>query len=250
MAVKPQDNSGFLREVDEEVRRDQSAEFWRRWGLWIGIGIVLLLAAIGGYMWWTNQQRAEAEQETQQLDAILNDLGEGRTQNVDERLEALMASSRPGIRAAALFTRAGHAVETGDMETAISLFGEAAGDEDLPRQYRDIALIRQTALQFEDLEPQQVVDRLAELARPESPWFGSAAELTALALMRQGENERAGRLFAEIAGAEDVPESLKVRAMQLAGVLGVDAVPDEPVEMNVRDMSEPAGAPGEEEEAE
>lgn len=249
MAVKPQDNSGFLREVDEEVRREQSAEFWRRWGLWIGLGVLLLLAVVGGYMWWQNNQRAQAEEETAQLDAILDDLGEGRTQDVEARLDELIGSSRPGIRAAAIFTRASQAVESGDLGKAVELFGEAADDESLPQPYRDLALIRQTALQFEDLEPQQVVDRLEGLARPESPWFGSAGELTALALMKQGENERAGRLFAEIAGGENVPESLKVRAMQLAGVLGVDAVPDEPVEIDEVQQGQPAGAPGEEEEA-
>lgn len=250
MAVKPQDNSGFLREVDEEVRREQSAEFWRRWGLWIGIGIVLLLAAVGGYMWWSNQQRIEAENQTQQLDAVLNDLGEGRTQNAAERLDELIESPRPGIRAAALFTRAGHAVESGDTETAIRLFGQAASDEALPEPYRHLALIRQTSLQFEALEPQQVIDRLADLAQPESPWFGSAAELTAIALLRQGEERRAGQLLAAIARHEDAPESLKVRATQLAGVLGVDAVPDEPVEIEPRDITEPAAASGEQEEAE
>lgn len=250
MAVKPQDNSGFLREVDEEVRRDQSAQFWKRWGIWIGVGVVLLLAAIGGYMWWINKQQADAEAETEQLDAVLNDLGEGRTGNVDERLEELMESSRPGIRAAALFTRAGHAVESGDTARAIELFGEAAVDESLPQQYRDLALIRQTALQFEDLEPQQVVDRLSGLAEPESPWFGSAGELTALALMKQGENQQAGELFAAIARNEGTPESLKVRATQLAGVLGVDAVPDEPVEIEAPQPGAPGETPGEEEEAE
>ena len=88
------------------------------------------------------------------------------------------------------------------------------------------------------------------LAQPDHPWFGSAAELTALALMKQGENERAGQLFAQIAAAENVPDTLKLRATQLAGVLGIDAVPDEPIEMEISDITAPAGTPGQQEEAE
>ncbi|MGJ8537621.1 MAG: tetratricopeptide repeat protein, partial [Parasphingopyxis sp.] len=41
----------------------------------------------------------------------------------------------------------------------------------------------------------------------------------------------AGALFAQMANDERVPETLRTRAVQMAGVLGVDAVPDEPVDM-------------------
>lgn len=249
MAVKPQDNSGFLREVDEEVRREQAAQFWQRWGLWMAIGIVLLLAAIGGYMYWSSQQRAAAEEETAQLDAIINDLGEGNTQDIEERLDALVESPRPGVRGAALFTRAGYALEMGDTGTAIELFGRAAADDGLPEEYRHLATIRQTALQFEELEPQQVIDRLSGLAEADNPFFGSAGELTALALLKSGDAAAAGEMFAAIAQDEDVPSTLRSRATQMAGVLGVDAVPDEPVEIEEQDAAPVAAAP-EREEAE
>ena len=229
MAVKPQDNSGFLREVDEEVRRDQAAQFWKRWGIWIAVAIFVLLAAVGGYMYWTNHQREVAAQQASDLADVLEDLDAGKLDDIEDRLDTLIASDNTGIRAAALFTRAGYALQSGNKNEAARLFGQAAGDEKLPEPYRNLALIRQTAVQYDDLQPQQVIDRLAPLTEPGSPWFGSAGEMTAIALMAQNKHDQAGQMFKRIAEDETVPESLRTRAVQMAGIMGVDAVSDEPV---------------------
>lgn len=228
-----------MREVDEEVRRDQTADFWQRWGLWIA-GVVLLgLAAFGGWLYWSNAQRAEAESQVEELSSILESLDEGNFAGADDRLVPLTESDSPGVRAAALLARADLALRQGENEAAVSYFAAVVADEALPEPYRNLALVRQTATEFSRLEPQAVIDRLAPLAQPGTPWFGSAGELTAIALMQQDKNDEAGALWAQIAGDETVPETLRTRAVQMAGVLGVDAVPDEPVDM---DQEQPAAA--------
>ena len=73
-------------------------------------------------------------------------------------------------------------------------------------------LIRQTALEFDSLKPDQVIARLQPLAKPGNPWFGSAGEMTAMALIKQGKNAEAGRLFAAIAKDKTVPEIASRRA--------------------------------------
>jgi hypothetical protein len=93
----------------------------------------------------------------------------------------------------------------------------------LPQPYRDAALIRQTALEFDQLQPQEIVARLQPLAKPGNPWFGSAGEMTAMALIKQGKKAEAGQLFAAIARDTNVPPSLRARSVQIAGTLGFDA---------------------------
>jgi hypothetical protein len=68
-----------------------------------------------------------------------------------------------------------------------------------------------------------VIARLEPLAKPGEPWFGSAGEMTALALIKQGKKQEAGQLFATIAKDNGVPETIRTRAVQVAGTLGVDA---------------------------
>ena len=127
------------------------------------------------------------------------------------------------MRATALFTRAAFAIQQSDNKAAIATYKKIADEGSFPQSYRDAALIRQTALEFDQLQPQQVVTRLQPLAKPGSPWFGSAGEMTALALVKQGKNKEAGELFATIAKDKDVPQSLRDRSIQIAGSLGVDA---------------------------
>ena len=54
------------------------------------------------------------------------------------------------------------------------------------------------------------------------PWFGSAGEMTALALVKQGKRAEAGQLFATIAKDNTVPSSIRDRATQLAASFGID----------------------------
>jgi len=222
-----------LREVDEEVRKDKAAEFWKRWGIWLAVALIVGLAAFGGWLYWNNHQTQAAENEAAELSAVLDALDDGQVEGIDDRLAALSESSRPGIRAAALLTRADVALQTGNTGAAVAQFAAVAADEALPQQFRDLALIRQTATEYPAIGPQAVIDRLSGLTQQGNPWFGSAGELTAIALMAQGKNDEAGALFARMANDETVPETLRTRAVQMAGILGVDAVPDEPVDMDV-----------------
>jgi hypothetical protein len=49
--------------------------------------------------------------------------------------------------------------------------------------------------------------------------------MTAIAHLRANRRDLAGTMFGQIAKAEDVPESIRQRAVQMAGLLGVDAAP-------------------------
>jgi D-alanyl-D-alanine carboxypeptidase len=47
--------------------------------------------------------------------------------------------------------------------------------------------------------------------------------MTALAMMKQGNNQQAGQLFAAIARDQTVPDATRARAVQVASSLGIDA---------------------------
>lgn len=50
MALTPNTNEAFLREVDDELRRDQLLTFWERYGRALIGAIVVALALFGGYL--------------------------------------------------------------------------------------------------------------------------------------------------------------------------------------------------------
>lgn len=226
MAIAPTDNETFYREVDEELRRQQMKSFWQRYGIALAIGLALLLAAVAGYLWWRAEQRKAAEREAEMLVSTVTQLGENRPAGTKAKIDQLAQSPREGYRAAALFTRAGVHLAEGREPQAIATYREIATNDDFPAPYRDMALIRQTVLEYDRLQPAQVVARLRPLAAEGSPWRGTAGELVGAALMKQGKAKEAAPIFAGIAKDQTVPESIRARATQMAGSLGIDATED------------------------
>jgi len=223
LAQPPDISETFLREVDENLRRDRARDFAKKYGGWLIAAVVLFLAASGGFIYWQQYKQQRSERQVEQLAEVFKNLSGGDTASATTRLDELSGSGSKGIRATALLTRAALAVQQNDLKLATTKYREIAGDDALPKPYRDAALIRQTALEFDSLQPQEIIARLQPLAQRGNPWFGTAGEMTAMALIKQGKKDEAGHLFAAIAKDPSVPDSLRSRSVQIASSLGVDA---------------------------
>ena len=223
MALPPDSAESFLREVDENLRRDQVRDAARKYAnLAIGAALLFLLA-VGGYLFWQDRQRKAAEADTEQLSVALGDIGDGNDAAARVKLDILSKSGADGVSASARLANAVLALQKGDRKAASALYAGIAADKGLAQPYRDVALVRGTAVDFDSLKPDEVITRLQPLAQPGNAFFGSAGEMTGMALLAKGQKNAAAQLFAKIAADKDVPESLRSRAVQVAGSLGVDA---------------------------
>ncbi len=233
MAISPQNNDAFFREVDEGLRRERFETLFRRYGRLLILVVLLGLAAFGGYLWWQHHRADQAGIDGEVLTGALTDISAGKRDAAVPRLDGLAASPRAGYRVLARMTLADLALEKGDTKAAAAMFQKIVEDEDAAAPFRDLALVRQTAVQFDTLPPAQVIERLKPLAAAGAPWFGSAGEMVAMAYLKQGKSELAGPLFAAIAADLQVPATIRARAVQMAGMAGADALPQDA-----------AGAPG------
>jgi hypothetical protein len=87
LAISPDTpNETFLREVDENLRRDQMEQFAKRYGKWLIALVVLGLAAFAGYLYWQQKQQQKSVGQSEQLMAIYNDIGGGRTYMAKKKL--------------------------------------------------------------------------------------------------------------------------------------------------------------------
>jgi hypothetical protein len=224
LALKPEDGETFLREVDEELRRDQMNNFVRRYGWAIAAAFLLVLGGVGGWIWWQGHQRDVVAGQGETLTAALDSLEAGNRNAAAPKIAELENSNVPGYRAAALFARANSQTAAGNAPAAIAILRVIAADEGLDETYRQAAIVRQTQLEFDTLPPQQVVQRLRPLARPGSAWLGSAGEMLGVAYLKLHRPDLAGPVFGAIGRDENVPDSIRTRAVQMAGSLGVNAV--------------------------
>ncbi len=223
MATTPPINEQFLREVDDELRRDQALTLWQRWGRWAVVGVLAALAAFGGFLYWQTQRNAAAGTEGEKLTQALDKLGAGKTDGIKLELDALTKSDADGMRAAAKLTLAAMALQKDDAKGAAMQYGAIAADSSLGKPYRDLALVRQTAAEFDTMKPADVVTRLKPLAVPGNPWFGSAGEMVGIAYMKMGRRDLAAAMFAAMGKDKGVPESIGSRVGQLAQILESEA---------------------------
>jgi len=222
LALRPNDGETFLKEVDDELRKEQVGNFVARYGWWIAAAIVLVLGAVGGWIWWQARQEAAAGAQGEALIEALASTEAGNPRAAAPKLAELARSDIEGYRAAALFARANAETAAGNTPAAIATLRSIAGNQDFDQSYREAALVRQTALEFDTLQPQAVVQRLRPLARPGSAWFGSAGEMVGIAYLKMRRPDLAGPVFAAIAREETLPDSIKSRAGQMASSLGID----------------------------
>ena len=212
----------FLREVDEELRRDQALTIWRRFGRWIIAGVLGALAALAGFLWWSNDRDVKAGVEGEQLSALIDDLSAGKTDGLDAHITTLSGSKHDGVSVAARMTQADLLLIKNDAKGAAAAFGKIANDTGLAQPYRDVALVRQTAAEYDTLAPDTVVARLKPLAIPGNPWFGTAGEMVGLAYVRQNNMTLARAMFSAMLKDRGVPETIRSRVVQLASSIGVD----------------------------
>lgn len=216
----------LLREVDEAVRQDELLNFGQRYGRPLAIAVGLLVLGFGGYLFWESRRDTGREAQSETLVTAFDQVQAGNLPAAANAVRPLIADGAPGPAASARLLAASAASAQNRPEEAARLLEALAGDASAPAPMRDLARIRLVALRFDAMDKGQVAAQLGPLAQPSSPWFGSAGELVAMAWLERGKRAEAGRLFAEIARNETVPDPIRSRARQMAGVLGVDAIPD------------------------
>lgn len=225
-AHKAAQDEVFLREVDDALRQDEMLHIAKRHGLWIAAVVIAALLALAGYLWWRSSQQSEAGKQGEQFTLALDQVEAGNLGAARAKLQPLASENAPGPRSLVQLMQGGIALEQKHPDEAAKLFAKVAADGDAPKPFRDLAIVRGVAAQFDTMPPAEVIVRLKPLAVPGNPWFGNAGELLGMAYLKQGNDKLAGPLFAAIARDNGAPETVRARARQLAGLLGVDAIDD------------------------
>lgn len=220
MAQTGEPDNAFVREVDEEYRRAQMRSFWSRYGRWLLVALALGLVALGGWLYWREERQRTAGRDGEAFSEALAKVDAGDFAAARPTFDRLAKSGGPGYRALARLELAALAAQTDDVPAALAQYRAVQADTALPPPFRDLALVRATRLDFDNLPPDKVIAALRPLAVPGNPWFGTAGEMVGAAYLKQGKPELAEPLFRAIASDTGVAPTLRARAGQLASAMG------------------------------
>lgn len=201
----------IFREIEEEVRRDQALDVWKKYqNLIIGAALVVVLGTAGwrGYAYWQEQQ---AQKAGAQFQAALEASRAGNNEEANKLLDDVVKDGTPGYRKLARFRDAA-ALGAVDPEQGAKAYEALQADASLGTVLQDLARLRGTILVADGLSRADLDGRLQPLLQPGNPWAANAREIMGLAALKAGDMDAAGRLFDDIVTDRAAPAPLKQRA--------------------------------------
>lgn len=203
-------NDEFIREVDEEYRRDQMAKIWQRYsGLIIAV-VILIVGGVGGWRYWEHVQETRAQAASARYEDALKLSGENKPQEAEAALEALAKEGDTGYGLLAKFRLAAERGQQ-NAEQGASAYDALANDSGVPALWRDLARLRAAWLRLDTADQAQLRKTVEPMASPASAWRHSARELLGLSGLKAGDMDYAGRWFDQIAADRETPPALRQR---------------------------------------
>ena len=137
--------SELFDEVDEEVRRDQLKKLWDQYSLYIIAGMILIIAAVGGWRGYQYLEAKKASEAGAAFDKAV-ELSDAKKHTEAEAAFADLVAKAPfGYRVLARLRMAAE-VASRDPQAAAKLFDEIAADRSVGVAEQDLARIRAAQL--------------------------------------------------------------------------------------------------------
>jgi hypothetical protein len=209
----------FLREVDEDVRRDQLLKLWETYKIVIVAGVAALFAAVIGYQWWQSSRLAAQERIGARYEAASLLASEGKG---DEALKAFteIAQSAPaGYQALARLRVAGEHAQAGRVAEALAAYEAIAKEGSAEDLLRDFAALQAAVLRLEQADWTEMKNRLTSLVDDSRPWHAAARETLGIAAYKAGQTEEAIKLFEQILGDRASASGQVKRAQEMLTLL-------------------------------
>lgn len=210
----------IFREVDEDVRRERMETIWKRYGAYVLVGALLVVAAVAGVVFWQNYREADQRARGAAFEAGLDLLDAGQPGEAAATFDDIAADAPEGYRALAELQAAAARQKAGQEKEALATYDRLIGDEGLTDLHRDIARIKGALLALKLDGGDAAISRLGDLPNSGSPFADAAREVNASALLAKGDRDGAIAMFREIADDANVTPAQRDRVKNYLMALG------------------------------
>ena len=136
----------FVREVQEEIRRERLAQLWDRYGV-IAIGLAaLLVISVMGYKYFEYSSLKAREAAGQKFEAATRLVATGKVQEAQQAFEAMAKSAPSGYGTLSRLRVAGALAEENKRAEAVAAYDAVAKDGSADVLLRDFATLQAALL--------------------------------------------------------------------------------------------------------
>ncbi len=206
--------SDLLQEIDEAIRRDKAAKFWKENSVYIlggAIGVVLMTGVFTAWNTWTLKNN------TRQTAVLVNAL---QTPHPETALQVAAQSLKGKHKAIAMIQAAGHLAQDNKGKDALVMLKQVSGDMTAPGIWRDLATLMSVRIAYDqgvdEAGAKSLYNDLKPLLSKQNPWEAEAQIQAAIIAGESMKDYKAAlvHLNSPLTN-KTVPDSLKERAAAL-----------------------------------
>jgi hypothetical protein len=213
--------SDIIREVDEELRRENWEILWKKYGKLAVAAAMALVLGTAGVVGWREYDRSQREGAGDEFGALIAEVeSTEEAARAADMLAAYIPGAPDGYATLARLREAKLRADAGEEEVAITLYDGLAGDNAVEPLFRDLAALYSVRMQVDSGDPVVLDKRLSPLAADGSPWRYTARELQAVLALNGGDSGAAREIFTRLADDTEAPDSLRTRAAELLRAMG------------------------------
>lgn len=205
-----EDDSLFLKEVDQALDEDRQWAFFRQYGPALIAGAIIVVGGVAGWQIWDYAKTQTAQEQALEFRSAL-ELHEEEREAGRAALQGV-AEENGGYATLAAFRLANSYAAGGERLKALEIYRSVA-DGDAPRRIREFAQLRAAYLSLADGRD-AVMASLGNLADSEGPYSYYAREVLGLASLSAQDYESAAVTFNELSLDLNAPEGIRDRATE------------------------------------
>lgn len=214
----------IFREVDEEIKREQFAKLWDKYGYLILGAAFAIVVSVAGYKYWNYQQAEQAQTFGSRFMEALDLEGADKKDLAQLSFSQIAADGPRGYAMLAKMREASVKASNGKLAEAINEYDKLATSGTVDPVFQDFSRIQAAMLRVDDADEAEMKKRLESLAVGTSSWRHSARELLGLSAFKAKNIVSAENYYNQILSDRSAPGGIRQRAeMMLSLIIEVSA---------------------------
>jgi hypothetical protein len=210
--------SDIFREVDEDVRRDKAAEFWKKNQNYIIAAAAVIVLATAGWRFYDYRRTQAAQAAGAQFQQVLELDRTGKAAEATTALAKLAAEGPAGYRLMARLSEAALKAKS-DPASAIAAYDSLAQDASIGPLFQETARLRAALLRLDAGETDKARSALEALAGPTGAYRHTAREMLGVVALQAQDYNGAGKWFDMLAADPEAPQGVRQNVELLLGLV-------------------------------
>ncbi len=205
-------DDNFLREVEEELRRDRIERLWKEYGTFILAGAALIVVGVLGYKLVENWRLSAAQNTGARYEGAVEFAATGKEGSAEKEFATIVADGTGGYPELARLQLAGLLLKQRKKADAVAAYDELAKSPNADPLLRDYAALQAASARLGEADFTEMQNRLTPLMGDASPWRYSARELLGVAAFKAGKPDEARTVLTPLLVDQKTPTSITERA--------------------------------------